>query len=162
MLTKISWSANYRLSEWLLSNDPSKTKITKLDLRKLVLWRQKHILRFQITMYDILRVKVVQSCQYLYHDSNIVLHVRHKAEKQRECHYLKYKKFCFALSQSTFWTVQYHLQHVSLHLLHDNINLQYTYKHTGTYHKIWLINVKTFSVVSNICSKVTIPGWLRH
>ena len=103
--------------------------------------------------------------------------------------YLVHKELCESFGEFTVWTAQDELQHVAMHLLHDNVDLdtrglggrdevgeqlsKYVCTYAHAHHSYssptsngsaLLIHpqrepcVLTFSGVSNICSKVTMPG----
>ena len=111
--------------------------------------------------------------------------------------YLVHKELCQSFGEFTVWTAQDELQHVTMHLLHDNVDLDtrgwvggregrsmrktqqvrmYVHTYVCTYMHVTITVapssngsalliyphreacVLTFSGVSNICSKVTMPG----
>ena len=88
--------------------------------------------------------------------------------KELLCRFAKWKylvnqKFGDPLWQSASRTAENHLQHVSIHLLHHNVNLEG--EEVGDNDGRWSIMrysvLLTFSGDSNIRSKQIIPGWSR-
>lgn len=140
--TKVCWRPHYRLPEVVLPNYSCKSKVAQLGLWERTAGGKQHVLGLQVTMDHILGVEVAEGCQNLREkrrgeerrlDYNPLRHFYPPRGVNQEgsnlyvsmyvSTYLVHKELCESFGEFTVWTAQDELQHVAMHLLHDNVDL---------------------------------------